>query len=142
STTVTFNWHAGVGADSYQLTIGSTPGGNDMYSGAATTAQSALVSGLPSGGEPVWVRLASNIGGTWQSVDYLFAAVNVAKVTPTITWTAPAPIPYGTPLGRAQLNATARVPGTLTYTPPARTLLTLASQTRSLSLPPPATLND
>jgi sugar lactone lactonase YvrE len=43
--------------------------------------------------------------------------------TPTITWSNPAPITYGTPLGPSQLNATADVPGTFTYTPPAGTVL-------------------
>jgi len=49
--------------------------------------------------------------------------INVIKVTPTVTWAAPAPIPVGTPLGAAQLNATANVPGTFAYTPPAGTVL-------------------
>lgn len=42
----------------------------------------------------------------------------VRKAMPTITWPAPAPIPCGTALGSAELNATASVPGTFTYTPP------------------------
>jgi uncharacterized protein YegL len=35
----------------------------------------------------------------------------VAKATPVITWSAPTAMTYGTPLGDAQLNATATVPG-------------------------------
>src|SRR5262249_52770663 len=117
STSVTFNWDAGVGVTGYQLTIGTTPGGNDLYSGSATAAQSALVSGLPSTGGTIWARLASNINGIWQSVDYPFVAVNVTKATPVITWAAPADITFGTSLSGAQLNATANVPGTFVYTP-------------------------
>ena len=40
-----------------------------------------------------------------------------------ITWAQPAPIVTGTPLGPDQLNATASVPGCLTYTPVAGTVL-------------------
>jgi probable HAF family extracellular repeat protein len=42
---------------------------------------------------------------------------------PPITWANPANIVYGTPLGATQLDATASVPGTFTYSPPAGTLL-------------------
>ena len=41
------------------------------------------------------------------------------KATPTITWATPADIVYGTALSATQLNATASVPGTFVYTPPA-----------------------
>ncbi|TMG06057.1 MAG: hypothetical protein E6I02_08920 [Chloroflexi bacterium] len=50
-------------------------------------------------------------------------SINVLKGTPVITWANPADIVYGTALGAAQLNATANVPGTFTYTPAAGTLL-------------------
>ena len=43
--------------------------------------------------------------------------------TPTITWTNPASIVYGTALSGTQLDATASVPGTFTYTPDAGTVL-------------------
>ena len=46
-------------------------------------------------------------------------SINVLKATPTVTWNNPADIVYGTALGATQLNATASVPGVLTYTPPA-----------------------
>ncbi len=39
--------------------------------------------------------------------------------TPTITWGNPASIIYGTPLSNVQLDASASVPGTYVYTPPA-----------------------
>lgn len=49
--------------------------------------------------------------------------INVVKATPVIHWPHPADIVYGTPLGLAQLNATASVPGTFFYTPAAGTVL-------------------
>jgi hypothetical protein len=45
------------------------------------------------------------------------ADIVVTKGTPTIAWPAPTAIVYGTPLGAAQLNATASVPGSFTYSP-------------------------
>jgi hypothetical protein len=48
----------------------------------------------------------------------------VKPATPTITWTRPADVVYGTVLGAAQLNATADVPGTFVYQPAAGTVLT------------------
>lgn len=45
------------------------------------------------------------------------------KAIPTIIWPAPADIVYGTPLGQAQLGATASVPGEFAYDPPAGTVL-------------------
>src|SRR3989442_398809 len=53
-----------------------------------------------------------------------------------ITWNTPASIVYGTPLGDAQLNATASVPGVFTYTPPAGTVLHAGSQTLTVSFTP------
>ena len=49
--------------------------------------------------------------------------INVAQATPTITWTNPDDITFGTPLGPTQLDATASVPGTFVYTPAATTIL-------------------
>ena len=43
--------------------------------------------------------------------------------TPKVVWPDPADIVFGTPLGPAQLNAAADVPGTFVYTPPAGTVL-------------------
>jgi Flp pilus assembly CpaE family ATPase len=56
------------------------------------------------------------------STDYAAAqatvAFTVAKAKPTtITWPTPTPIPHGTRLSAAQLNATASVPGNFVYSP-------------------------
>src|SRR4029077_8838259 len=49
--------------------------------------------------------------------------LNVLKATPTLAWANPADIISGTPLGAAQLGATASVPGTFVYAPAAGTVL-------------------
>jgi predicted outer membrane repeat protein len=51
----------------------------------------------------------------------------VTLITPTIQWTNPADIIYGTLLGSSQLNATVGAAGTLTYIPPAGTVLPAGS---------------
>src|SRR5262249_20891280 len=60
-----------------------------------------------------------NFGGSTSGT----LSLTVGKATPTITWNNPADITYGTALGATQLNATASVPGTFTYTPASGTLL-------------------
>ena len=58
-------------------------------------------------------------------------------VTPTITWTNPADIIWGAALGANQLNASVGVAGTLTYTPPAGTILAAGNgQTLSVVFTP------
>ena len=53
-----------------------------------------------------------------------------------VTWLNPASIVYGTALGEAQLNATASVPGTFVYSPPAGTILNAGYQTLSVTFTP------
>jgi len=51
------------------------------------------------------------------------ASLTITPATPVVTWNKPADIHLGVPLGAGQLNATANVPGTFVYTPPAGTML-------------------
>ena len=61
----------------------------------------------------------------------------IAPGTPVLTWPTPAAVPFGTALGSAQLDATASVPGTFTYTPAAGTILGAgANQTLSVTFAP------
>ncbi len=63
--------------------------------------------------------------------------LTVNKVTPTVTWAAPAAITAGTALSATQLDATASVPGTFVYTPPSGTVLAVgAGQTLSVTFTP------
>jgi hypothetical protein len=71
-----------------------------------------------------------------------------AQIIPTISWTAPAAITFGSALSSSQLDATASVPGTFVYSPPAGTVLQAgAGQTLSVVFTPTdttdyATVND
>ncbi len=56
--------------------------------------------------------------------------------TPVISWPKPAAIVQGTPLGAAQLNATAAVPGTFAYSPAAGTVLAAGTQTLRTTFTP------
>ena len=62
--------------------------------------------------------------------------VLVGKGTPVITWPAPAPITYSFPVNSTQLNATASVPGTFSYSPPSGTLLPAGERTLSVTFTP------
>ncbi len=63
------------------------------------------------------------------------------KQTPTITWNPPATMLFGTRLSSTQLNATASVPGTFLYIPPAGTLLQPGSQLLSVIFTPTDTID-
>src|SRR5919205_302594 len=63
--------------------------------------------------------------------------INVTKAATTITWPTPSDIVYGTALSATQLNATANVPGTFTYSPAAGTVLNAgANQTLPVTFVP------
>src|SRR5262249_11749334 len=63
--------------------------------------------------------------------------LSVNKATPTVTWNAPAPIPYGVALSALQLNATADAAGTnFVYAPPVGTVLLAGTQTLSVTFTP------
>ncbi len=64
-------------------------------------------------------------------------SLTVNKATPTITWTTPSAITFGTALSATQLNASSGgVAGTLVYTPDAGTVLGAGSQTLSVVFTP------
>jgi hypothetical protein len=57
-------------------------------------------------------------------------------VAPVVSWPTPATINYGTPLSATQLDATAAIPGTFSYTPALGQVLSLGSDTLSVTFTP------
>src|SRR5205085_9055467 len=90
-------------------------------SGVASLASVSLA-GINVGSYPTGVG-ASFAGDSSYQTSAGSNSLTVSKATPTITWSNPASIVYGTALGGTQLNATASVPGNFVYTPAAGTAL-------------------
>lgn len=81
---------------------------------------------------------AINANGT----NFKLATINVSKLTPTISWSNPANITYGTTLNNiTQLNAYPSVPGTFLYTPNAGTVLGAGTHTLHVDFTPNDTTN-
>ena len=66
----------------------------------------------------------SNTNGT----NSMTSKLSVQQATPTITWSNPANLVYGTPLSSTQLDATASVNGTFVYNPQLGTVLSAGQQ--------------
>ncbi|HWZ50728.1 MAG TPA: MBG domain-containing protein [Granulicella sp.] len=70
------------------------------------------------------------------TVTIVNGTLTVSQATPAITWATPAAVAYGTALSATQLNATASVAGTFTYSPAAGTVLHAGSQTLTATFTP------
>jgi hypothetical protein len=87
-TSVNFTWTPGNTATLFQLFVGTTGvGSHDVYNSGPVKVDSEGVSGLPSNGETVYVRLYWLIGSTWSTADYTYKASGspapAALTTPT-----------------------------------------------------------
>ena len=68
-------------------------------------------------------------------------SLTVSKATPSLTWSAPSSITYGTALSGTQLDATANVPGSFAYNPSAGTVLNAGTNTLSVTFIPGDTVD-
>ena len=92
---------------------------------------------LTSGSKNFTVALSGPAGGASLGAPATsVVTINDNDTSPHISWSNPASIVYGTSLSAAQLDATASVPGTLTYTPAAGTILHAGTQTLTVTLTP------
>jgi C1A family cysteine protease len=96
---------------SFNVPVGQTVSSFWVQAGTVTSSTSVAVTATYNG-----------------TIGQAMVTVIPAKITPTITWPTPAAITYGTALGATQLNATASVGGTFTYSPAAGTVLTAGQQ--------------
>jgi hypothetical protein len=81
--TATFQWNAGSGATNYWLMVAPFLGGNTIYSQDQGTLTSVSVTGIPTDGRLIYVRLWSYIDGQWVSNDYTYRAFSAGGATPT-----------------------------------------------------------
>ncbi|NUR55026.1 MAG: hypothetical protein HOQ29_11305, partial [Acidobacteria bacterium] len=78
-------------------------------------------------GSHVLTARARDAAGRQTTSAGIIVTTTGSKLAPTIAWSNPVPIAYGTPLGAAQLNATANVPGAFVYSPAAGTVLPIGT---------------
>jgi hypothetical protein len=72
---VNFQWTTGTGAVEYWLAVSKVGvGGQELYYSDEGTNLSQVVSGLPTNGSTVYVRLWSKINGAWPYFDYTYTA--------------------------------------------------------------------
>jgi hypothetical protein len=124
----TINWSTpasvvyGTPLSSVQLNATVTVGGPSVAGALSYTPPAGTI--LHAGPQTLGVNAAqtANYNAATGSV-----GINVQKAVPVVTWAAPIPIVYGTALSATQLNASANVPGTFVYTPPAGTILNAGS---------------
>ena len=131
SSTITWNAPAaityGTALSVAQLNASSTIAGSFSYSPAAGTV-------LGAGTQTLNVTFTPT-----DATDYTNGSASVTlfvnQATPTITWPTPAAITYGAGLSGTQLDATASVAGTFSYSP-ASGVLTAGSHTLSVTFTP------
>ena len=136
------------------VNVDCTTGAPFTYTGSPLTPCTANAIGVGNLNESLTVNYTGNVNAGRATATANFggdanhngrtasSSFVIGKTTPTITWTNPAAITYGTALSATQLNATASVSGTFVYSPAPGTLLTAsANQTLSVTFTPTDTSN-
>jgi len=131
--TPTLSWSApnaiavGTPLSAAQLDATASVPGDFVYNPAAGTVLTAGSQKLSVTFTPSDANYAATTG---------VQTISVVQDGSELSWATPAPIPYSTPLGPAQLDATATIPGTFIYNPPAGTILNIGSYTLSVNFTP------
>lgn len=141
SATLSYNGF-GLGGKTIGFALNGLHVGNAITNASGiATLENVSLAGIGTGSYPGGVT-ADFTGDPAFAGSAAAADLTVNKATPVITWANPADIMQGTPLGAAQLNATASVPGTFVYEPPAGTILNAGDgQTLSVYFTPDDAVN-
>ncbi len=118
----------GTGLGATQLNATANVAGSFGYS----VANGAI---LPAGTNTISVVFTPTDTNSYTTASAQVTLV-VTPATPTITWATPANLTSGLPLGAAQLNATASVPGSFAYTPALGAILPSGSNTLNVVFTP------
>jgi hypothetical protein len=131
----------GAALSSVQLDASANVPGTFTYAPAAGTV-------LPAGSQKLTATFTPSDTTTYSTATSS-VQLTVTQANPVITWAALSPIQQGSALGAAQLNATASVPGTFSYSPAAGAVLPAGTQQLTASFAPsdatdysPATAHD
>jgi Chitobiase/beta-hexosaminidase C-terminal domain/FG-GAP-like repeat/Bacterial Ig-like domain (group 3)/FG-GAP repeat len=138
----TFHLAAGAYSSPQSLTITDTAPGVTIYyttNGQYPSIKSSVYS------SPIAITASATVTAIAIGSGYTNSSPTAAHYTisstPAITWPTPAAISYGTPLGSAQLDATFSVPGTITYSPAAGTVLTAGTHVLTATFTPNDTVD-
>jgi hypothetical protein len=123
----------GAALSDVELNATASVPGNFVYSPNAGTV-------LQAGTQKLTVTFTPSDTVTYSTVTSNVQLM-VTQATPGITWAPLSPIQEGTALGAAQLNATANVPGTLSYSPAMGTVLPAGTQQLTATFTPSDTTN-
>jgi hypothetical protein len=118
------------------------PGTVTFYDGATVigtgtingTTATLTTSSLLAGSQSITAKFPGNINFGAATSSPIVQMVN--KATPTIAWSAPASIIYGTALSGTQLDASSTVAGTFSYSPIAGSVLTAGSHAITATFTP------
>jgi hypothetical protein len=111
---------------------------SDQYALVHRNNRSVQQSATTSADGSLWIFFGTDSGfeGTTSLYYTNAAAVLAPKAKPSLTWSTPPPIAFGTALGVSQLNATANIAGNFTYTPASGTVLAVGNHTLSATFTP------
>ncbi len=108
--------------------------GNGAVTGNLTCNTNATSASHPGGG--FTISGCSGLSAVNYTLTYVSGTMTVIQATPLLSWPTPAAINANTPLGPAQLDASASVAGSMTYSPGPGILLLPGNQTLSVTFTP------